>query len=173
MQSAPHSKSLDMTTIDIIDRSLMGFYDAVVSNANRLMRFSATILPLLMLLVGSCKTSELPSALNGKSPTEQLRMALLPSYGDESYVERARDYVEAAPDTMMSLTETEVTSLFGTPDLTRKDADARVWQYRGDGCVMDVYFYGKGSSRPVTYVDYRGKTSDSAPASCLNAIAPG
>ena len=159
--------------IDIIDRGLLTIYARVGMHLRRLMRLTVAVLPLVVLLVGSCKTAELPSAFHGRAADEQLRLALLPGYGGEATIERARDYVAAVPETMMSLTEREVSSLFGSPAVTRRDADAQIWQYRGEECVMDVYFYGAGDSRPVTYVDYRGNASSSAPASCLNAIAPG
>jgi hypothetical protein len=164
---------IEARAIDAIDRGLMTIYARLSEQARRLMRLTLAVLPLVVILVGSCKTSELPGVQAGRSADEQLRVALLPAYGGQDYVERARDYVESVPETMNHLTQREVTALYGAPAMTRKDADAQVWQYRSDECVMDVYFYGSGDGRPVTYVDYRGKASVSAPASCLNTIAPG
>ena len=69
----------------------------------------------------------------------------------------------------MSLTAREVSYLFGKPSMTRKDADARIWQYKTDACTVDFYFYGgESDAAPVAYVDYRG---DAAESDCLRDIS--
>jgi hypothetical protein len=50
--------------------------------------------------------------------------------------------------------------MFGDPTMQRRDADARIWQYKSGACVVDFYFYDdpahKGESA-VSYVDFRLK----------------
>ncbi len=33
-------------------------------------------------------------------------------------------------------------ALLGEPELRRREPPAEVWQYRADGCVLDLFFYG-------------------------------
>lgn len=170
-------------------RMLSFAYAEIRINSRRLMNLVLAVVPLMMLLVGSCKTSELPNAYGGNNDVSELRMALFPDRpqvavkgGDAytpaaGYLKRARKFVEGEPQVLSSLTQQEVTYLFGEPSMERRDANARVWQYKNDGCVVDFYFYEKGgaTAAPVSYVDYRLGGRDPAAASqqggCLKKIA--
>lgn len=146
------------------------------------MRLGIAFLPLMMLLVGSCKTSVLPGSYGSNAGTDQFRIALFPDrvnyqggdyYPARGYVSRARKYVEGAPTALTQLTEQEITYLFGAPTVERKDADARIWQYRGEACVLDVYFYkqdDRANGYNVTHVDFR-MTEDLSPGEMVD-VAP-
>jgi hypothetical protein len=151
--------------IDKLDGALMLAYRHLRGNARRMARLTAVLLPLVALLVGSCKTSELPGAYGGDAGPAQFRMALFPDrvnfkagvYSPAAgYVSRARAFVAGAPEALELLTETEIGYLFGSPAMERQDADARIWQYKTGACVVDFYFYG-GRESPVSYVDVRLK----------------
>jgi hypothetical protein len=165
------------------DRGFMAFYAHVRRNSNRIMRLVIAFLPLMMLLVGSCKTSELPGSYGSNAGPDQFRIALFPDrvnfegsdyYPAQGYISRARKYVEGVPTALTQLTEQEIAYLFGKPTVERRDADARIWQYRGEACVLDVFFYkdaahDKGFS--VTHVDFRMK-EDLDPTLQASAIEP-
>lgn len=144
----------------------MGFYGHMRQNARRLTRLGFALLPLMMLLVGSCKMSEVTDNFTGKDETARLRTALFPDrhvVKNEAYrpaggyVLRAQKFVEGQPEALSRLTEKEIGYLFGKPSMERKDAEARVWQYRTDTCAVDVFFYESGAEdgSPVSFVDYR------------------
>jgi hypothetical protein len=149
------------------------FYAQVRQNASRLTRLVVTLLPLMVLLVGSCKTEQASSAYVGNE-SQQIRMALFPTQTGSpaaGYVSRARSFIVGQPQSLMMLTQQEIGYLFGKPTLHRKDADAEVWQYKTSGCVVDFYFYNDekthGQVNP-SYVDMRMKdelTPGSAPRS--------
>lgn len=146
------------------------------------MQLGIAFLPLMMLLVGSCKTSELPGSYGSNAGTDQFRIALFPDrvnyqgdnyYPARGYISRARTYVTGVPTALTQLTEQEIAYLFGAPTVERKDADARIWQYRGTACVLDVYFYkqeDRSSGYNVTHVDFR-MTEDLQPGQMAN-VAP-
>lgn len=161
----------------------MTFYAHAHQNANRIMRLVIAFLPLMMLLVGSCKTSELPGSYGSNAGPDQFRIALFPDrvnfHGDayypaQGYISRARKYVAGVPAALTQLTEQEIGYLFGNPTIERRDADARIWQYRGEACVLDVYFY-KDATRDrgysVTYVDFRMK-EDTGPVVQSASVMP-
>lgn len=148
----------------------MGFYAHVRRNARRITRLVIAFLPLMMLLVGSCKTSQTSGIDNIIAGMDDLRAALFPDRviardaGDyhpaAGYVTRARGYVEGNPSSLTHLTDQEIRFIFGEPTMQRHDADARIWQYRSGACVVDFYFYdqpGLTNESAVAYVDFRLK----------------
>lgn len=142
----------------------MGLYQEARKNSRRLTRMVVTLVPLVMLLVGSCKTADMPGAYGSNNGREQFRMALFPDrvnfkgvnyHPAQGYISRAREFVADAPDTMKLLTDEEVGYIMGAPAMQRRDAgvNAKVWQYRTDSCIVDVFFYDGN----VSYVDMRAK----------------
>lgn len=145
------------------------------------------LMPLLMLLVGSCKTAELPGAYGSNAAPEQFRVALFPDqvrvkdaalYAPaRGYVHRAQTYVAGAPETLELLTAREVGYLFGKPQWQRHDAAAKVWQYSHGDCVVDFYFYNAaaGDAPAVSFADVRARDTaepleGDAQRGCLSAV---
>ncbi|MBF0563014.1 MAG: hypothetical protein HQL37_13570 [Alphaproteobacteria bacterium] len=60
----------------------------------------------------------------------------------------------------------------GKPALLRKEPPAEIWQYRGQGCIADVFLYEEGAALRVNLVEVRpiGGTQVPAPT-CLGSIA--
>jgi hypothetical protein len=170
------------TLVSLLDDGFMLFYRHVRRNARRITNLVVTLVPLMALLVGSCKTSQTSdNIINGaQTGAQQFQAALFPDQASfhgvhyapaAGYVSQARNFVEAMPQMMMMLTRDDIGYLFGKPTFHRRDADAEVWQYKTGACVVDFYFYGK---KQLSYVDARRK--DQTPASgheeskCLHNI---
>jgi len=155
------SPDLYTSAIGMLDRAYMLFYSHVRRNSRRIARLAVALLPLMALLVGSCKTSQLPWSYGSNAGPEQFRIALFPDrvnyhgahyYPAAGYISSARNFVENAPPALMMLTREEIGYIFGKPTLHRQDADAEVWQYKTSACVVDFYFYGKNQ---LSYLDVR------------------
>jgi hypothetical protein len=154
----------------VADEAFLGFYAHMRRNARRITRLVIAFLPLMMLLVGSCKTSQTSGMNELLQGMNTLRDALFPDRAiardaadykpAAGFVARARGYVEGDPASLQHLTEQEVKFMFGAPTMQRHDADARIWQYKSGACVVDFYFYDqpgvKGESA-VAYVDFQLK----------------
>jgi len=134
--------------------------------------FIILMLPTVSLLVGSCKVSDLSKSEYSYQKNITFREALFPkasiveehadsanTRAHNAYVSRARGIVQNDPESLTKLTKQEISFIFGNPTFSRKDADARVWQYKTNNCVIDFYFYetGNGKASPVSYVDMRFK----------------
>lgn len=135
--------------------------------------FILLMLPTMSLLVGSCKTSDLSSSAYSYQKSMAFKEALFPSSSiikrnaDDSstrahrtYVSRARSIIQKDPESLMKLTKQEISFIFGEPTFARKDANARVWQYKTNNCVIDFYFYDERNAKtasPVSFVDMRFK----------------
>lgn len=173
--------------VALADRVLMMFYAQAARNIRSAARVLVALVPLVMLLVGSCKTAEMPGAYGGNAGDSQFRTALFPDRVNAvaadykpaaGYVSRAQKFVTAAPEALTRLTTEEVSYIFGAPSVERHDAEATIWQYKVRGCVVDFYFYeGEAGAAPVSYVDFRGgdKAADIADqqSACLRKIARG
>jgi len=159
------------SAVHVLDESFMQFYRHVC----RITRLVITLMPLLAVLVGSCKTSQTGDNMYSVTASAQeLRTILFPDRAGFNGVSRARNFVEAMPQAMLLMTRDEIGYLFGKPTFHRHDADAEVWQYKTGGCVVDFYFYGQ---KPVSYIDARHKDQTPASASeesgCLHNIQQG
>lgn len=153
--------------VEALDRVFLVFYGQARRNSRRIMRLVVALIPLMVLLVGSCKTSQLPASYGSNAGPDQFRIALFPDrvnftglgyYPAEGYISRAKKYVTGDPETLSMLTEQEIAYIFGRPVMERRDADAMVWQYRTAACVVDFYFYdqpGFESESRVAHVDVR------------------
>lgn len=135
--------------------------------------FIVLMLPTMALLVGSCKTSDLSSSAYSYQRNLAFKEALFPSSSiikrssnneparaHRTYVSRARSIIQNNPENLMKLTKQEISFIFGKPTFARKDAEARVWQYKTNNCVIDFYFYDERNAKnasPVSYVDMRFK----------------
>jgi hypothetical protein len=73
----------------------------------------------------------------------------------------------ASPDQIVGLSDGEVTGLFGTPSLLRREDAAQVWQYAANDCVLLVFLYEEGQGAPrVRHAEARAGT----PAACLSRL---
>lgn len=118
---------------------------------NNVKKSLTLILPLLMLLSGSGEAE----LFSGNIATSNQYAA-----SNEAYIIKAHSMMQSDPKYLLRLTRKEIGYLFGLPTFSRKDADARVWQYKTKGCVVDFYFYDNkalSDESSVSYVDMRFK----------------
>lgn len=150
--------------IEAADRLLILSYTHIRRNSRRLTHLLITLLPLMALLVGSCKTEQIPWAYGSNAGPEKFRTALFPDrvnyhgadyYPAAGYVARAQTFIVGQPQSLTMLTRQEIGYMFGRPALRRQDADAEIWQYKAGGCVVDFYFYGQ---EELAHVDVRLKS---------------
>ncbi len=167
--------------VDMLNRVWGAASPHLHRHSRRLTRLFVTLLPLLGLMVGSCKTSQMTLALTTNADQATFRTALFPDRKDihdvnyrpaAGYISRAQDFVVHKPQTLMMLSQAEISYLFGKPTLHRRDADAEIWQYKVSSCVADFYFYHEETQAKLAYVDIRtrdelipGSTPRSTPVS--------
>ncbi len=75
------------------------------------------------------------------------------------------------PQQLIGMGPASLNAFLGAPELIRREAPASLWQYRADGCVLDVVLYPDRSGDKVTYLEARedGATK-MAPRTCLNRL---
>jgi hypothetical protein len=73
---------------------------------------------------------------------------------------------------LKDLSQAEIVARLGTPDTTRRDPPAEIWQYRGAACVLDVFLYPEGGGLKVLYAGTRERARLSAPPNNCTPFAP-
>jgi len=77
------------------------------------------------------------------------------------------------PTTLVGMPSGAVQAKLGNPSLLRRDGTAQIWQYRGQGCIVDLFLYRRGDGdAQVAFVDMRGPRVDEGQgAACVSAMA--
>lgn len=65
---------------------------------------------------------------------------------------------DPAPERLVGLTGVDIHKMLGIPDFKRRDLPAQIWQYRRDGCMLDVFLYQENDAYVVRHVEARGHT---------------
>jgi len=83
--------------------------------------------------------------------------------------------IDDDPGQVMDRDGAAIEALLGPPGLRRKEPPAQVWQYRGEGCVLDLYLYPDGDGRPprVTYFELRGVARGTEARRCFRGLLRG
>ena len=58
---------------------------------------------------------------------------------------------------LIGLDGEKVVGLLGAPDFERAERPAKIWQYRSDTCIVDVYLFDDKGSPEVDHVAVRGR----------------
>lgn len=58
---------------------------------------------------------------------------------------------------LRGLSAPELARILGEPDFVREEPPAVIWQYRGAGCVLDLFFYRGGDELRVAYAEARDR----------------
>ncbi len=118
-------------------------------------KISLLALCLSLFLVGSCNESAgVFDFSNRPANLQQLSKSDLVRYGYALQVALLQ-----TPDNVKKLNADEIKLALSKPDLERKDGQNNLWQYRTKGCVLDVYWKEKPSSKPVSYFEIRQRRS--------------
>ena len=91
-----------------------------------------------------------------QTPTEAARAPRKPSLSPE----------ERDPKRLLTMSQQTLSSLLGKPQFVRREAGARVWQYRSDICVLDLFLYHVAATHQVVHYEFR-------PAKTLSGPTPG
>jgi hypothetical protein len=79
--------------------------------------------------------------------------------------------IDDDPARILGLGPDRLTELLGSPELTRREPPAEIWQYRGESCVFDVFLYEEGGLARVTYLEARDASAQRvAERGCLNQL---
>jgi hypothetical protein len=70
---------------------------------------------------------------------------------------------ERDPHRLLKMNLQSVSTLLGKPQFVRREASARVWQYRTELCVLDVFLYDTVSQLEVIHYEFRSATDLSGP----------
>ncbi len=80
---------------------------------------------------------------------------------------------------LMGLADNALARLLGAPGFKRIDDPAALWQYRGAGCILDVFLYADGPVYRVAHIEFRRAGAGAVPMEgrdgekCFSGLFPG
>jgi hypothetical protein len=73
---------------------------------------------------------------------------------------------------LLGANPTKLEQWLGKPGVVRLDDPAQVWQYRGQGCVVDVYLYPSSDGMAVSHAEARSQKYTGDPINpCLAVLS--
>ncbi len=73
------------------------------------------------------------------------------------------------PARLNGLTHRVVRAALGSPNFRRRDKGVEIWQYYGEGCVLDVFIYEKDGLKLATHHQLRAVNGEPI-GNCLRGI---
>jgi hypothetical protein len=70
---------------------------------------------------------------------------------------------ERNPKRLLHMNRRTISSLLGKPEFVRREATARVWQYRITHCVLDLFLYDEAAEHRVIHYEFRPTMAGSGP----------
>lgn len=81
---------------------------------------------------------------------------------------------EMSAERFKGQTAKEIVASLGQPSYRRREAPAEVWQYYGQGCVLDLFLYDENGGQRVTHAELRSRDFNADPApDCLPQLLQG
>lgn len=75
------------------------------------------------------------------------------------------------PARLVGMTGTRISSLFGTPVFVRRDPPGEFWRYRGESCVLELFFYLRDGAQRVDHIETRaGSGAPLDQADCIASL---
>ncbi|MEX0807643.1 MAG: hypothetical protein WD044_02845 [Dongiaceae bacterium] len=120
----------------------------------------ASLLPFAMLLLlGACTAPQTSTNVAALVPVTDTPVAVAP--------------VEPPPlpEAIIGLDSDRLTAQLGKPVFLMRAKAAEIWQYRAEGCVLDLYLYEESGALRVLYLEARDSLGASqAPGACIAAV---
>jgi hypothetical protein len=121
--------------------------------------FRATAIVAFSLLPAACGTTQLrttgQSAATADSPPDAQPADFTPTAGN-----------------LLGANPTKLEQWLGKPGMVRLDDPAQVWQYRAQGCVVDVYLYPSSDGMAVSHAEARSQKYTGDPINpCLAVLS--
>lgn len=115
--------------------------------------FLTVMLSTSLLLVGSCnETMNFLSVL--KKPVQ---LQALSKEDLIRYAYAMQSALTQKPENLWHMRATDVKLAMAEPELNRRDGKSRIWQYRTEGCVLDIYWMQQGDNPKISHYEFRSR----------------
>ncbi len=149
----------------------------------RYWRLSLLVMSAFVLATGCDTTSESETGIGPQvtSTPEQPQASddgpSIPAFGNEKPQTltpgATNPPLEPVPElgSLMGLAVPEIIALLGNPQFQRMDAPAELWQYRQNGCILDLFLYPSSAGLAVNHLETRHlKTASGDAQECFGAM---
>src|SRR6185369_15405950 len=130
----------------------------------RFRAFRATAIVALSLLPAACGAPHLKTNTQSAAATTTGSADSAPDAQPAGFTPTAGNLLGADPS--------KLEQWLGKPGLVRLDDPAQVWQYRAQGCVVDVYLYPSSDGMAVSHAEARSQKYTGDPINpCLAVLS--
>ena len=143
-------------------------------------RIGVTLGALLLVTVQACETHQPDSAsvetadalvVVAPPTAPPVSSADSPRQASISPPAPALSAADRNPRRLLRMSPQDLSVLLGKPQFVRREAEARVWQYRSEACVLDVFLYHVEATHEVTHFEFRPATTLSGPTpGCFESL---
>lgn len=115
-----------------------------------------------------------PQGSNAAAPVTAPTLAAMPVPAPAAPARRSASAPK--PGAIINHPGATVRTLLGDPALRRREPPAEVWQYSGEGCVLDITFYPGTNGGPARAAYLESRSLDGTvmeAAACLNGMGSG
>lgn len=123
----------------------------------------AMLLPETVLLAGLIIISAVMMDTTNYRPGQQAQASSpvtviedgVPTIGDKRKQRTLQGRLHDRPENLMKLSGSDVVTAFSYPDLQRQEGDMMILQFRGNDCVLDIFFSDHGKA--TTHYEFRAR----------------
>jgi len=110
---------------------------------------------IIMGALAGCQTTEPPAEVVKAAPTP----VIAPQKTEVARAVAKPERIYPEPASLQGLSGGGVINALGQPEFIRRDQPAKIWQYRGTACTLDVFLYQEAAGQPyaVNYIEARTK----------------
>jgi hypothetical protein len=113
----------------------------------------------VIVILAACTASQNSAPVNSLAPAVESSIGIAPSNPPP------------LPETIIGLDSDGLSAELGKPVFLMRAKAAEIWQYRAEGCVLDLYLYEESGAMRVLYLEARDSAGESqAPGICIAAI---
>jgi len=126
--------------------------------------FRLAIALSLLALLAACGPEGPGPAGSGRSP-QTYRSGTTGKPGSSPDLDADRFKGQSAKEILASL---------GEPSYRRREPPAEVWQYYGQGCILDLFLYDEAGGQKVAHTELRSRNfNDDPDTNCLPQLLQG
>lgn len=126
------------------------------------LRFAPLLVLASTLALSGCVPQQQAAAPAAATPSVALAPAATPTPGEPAL---------PPPEMLIGADRDTIADRLGKPEFLMRAQASEIWQYRAQGCVLDIYLYEDKGDMRVVYMEARDLAgSELATGTCMEAV---
>jgi hypothetical protein len=117
-------------------------------------RFCFILLTMVPLIVFSTRVIAHHLHQDNEAYASEFASAEPAAGADRAVILKMSEQLRKKPDALRSFSGAEVLAALNQPALKRTEGESHIWQYKGKGCILDVFLNGAEDEQSARVVHY-------------------